>query len=571
MRAAAVARRPAAARARARATAHGQPARPPAGERGGPHPLRRARRHLARQPARRLHGEELRRRVRDRPRDARDPLPHLQRPRRRLPARHAPAELGLPADRPRAVRGPRPQPLARQRAVVPEPEAGLAARQARPPDDRGRGRLEALHEDRLRRRPRAGRRPSPRARRASSSPSSTRRPRRPRCAASASSSRATGPACHLEAQDFFDDDRKLTYTCYEPEGRASVWTIDLATGERVNQSAAIGFYNEVEGIFPDGRYACVESDHQSRAFGDPASFRNIDIWKLRLDGTGRDFTRLTTFNDHEGWKASNPVVSTDGRFMAFQVARTADEAGVGYGLLLLHFEREGARCRRPQRPRRHHGARASTRGLTNRYRAYRLSIWSSSGPRIRLKFPALPAARRLLTVLLYVNGVYGLGILGLLLASLVVPGPLFEALGVRPASGRDTLELGMRLIMVIGIASVPLAYVILSRLRAIVDTVRDGDPFVRPTPGASRPSRGPTSVWSCSTSASASSPPARARRCSRSTSTGASPSPPGSPFSCSSCWRGCSTTAPGCEPTSRARSDPWPSSSSSTRGSGSGA
>ena len=36
----------------------------------------------------------------------------------------------------------------------------------------------------------------------------------------------------------------------------------------------------------------------------------------------------------------------------------------------------------------------------------------------------------------------------------------------------------MRLIMVIGIASVPLAYVILSRLRAIVDTVRDGDPFV---------------------------------------------------------------------------------------------
>ena len=128
-----------------------------------------------------------------------------------------------------------------------------------------------------------------------------------------------GPGCSLEAQDFFDDDRKLTYTCYEPEGRASVWTIDLATGERVNQSAAIGFYNEVEGIFPDGRYTCVESDHQSRAFGDPASFRNIDIWKLRLDGTGHDFTRLTTFNDHEGWKASNPVVSTDGRLMAFQV------------------------------------------------------------------------------------------------------------------------------------------------------------------------------------------------------------------------------------------------------------
>jgi Tol biopolymer transport system component len=144
--------------------------------------------------------------------------------------------------------------------------------------------------------------------------------------------------CQVEAQDFFRDDQAMTYTCYEPEGRASVWTIDLPTGERVDHSAAIGFYNEVEGIFPDGRHACVESDRQARAFGDPASFRNIDIWKLRLDGTGKSFTRLTHFNDYAGWKASNPVVSTDGRFMAFQAARTGDEAGVGYGLLLLRFE-----------------------------------------------------------------------------------------------------------------------------------------------------------------------------------------------------------------------------------------
>jgi len=92
--------------------------------------------------------------------------------------------------------------------------------------------------------------------------------------------------------------------------------------------------------------------------------------------------------------------------------------------------------------------------------------------------PALPAARRLLTALLYVNWVYGLGILGLLLASIVVPGLLFEGLGVRPASGRDTLEVGMRMIMVIGLASVPAIYVVLSRLRAIVDTVCEGDPFV---------------------------------------------------------------------------------------------
>jgi hypothetical protein len=33
------------------------------------------------------------------------------------------------------------------------------------------------------------------------------------------------------------------------------------------------------------------------------------------------------------------MVSTDGRFMAFQVAKAADEAGVGYGILLYWFGR----------------------------------------------------------------------------------------------------------------------------------------------------------------------------------------------------------------------------------------
>jgi hypothetical protein len=144
-------------------------------------------------------------------------------------------------------------------------------------------------------------------------------------------------ACTLEAQDFYDHDRRMTYTCYEPQGKASVWSLDLATKETRNESAAVGSYNEVEGIFPDGKFTCVESDQQAVRAGWPGLFRNIDIWKLALDGTGKNFTRLTYFNDYEGWKASNPVVATDGRFMAFQVARSADEAGVGYGIVLLHF------------------------------------------------------------------------------------------------------------------------------------------------------------------------------------------------------------------------------------------
>jgi hypothetical protein len=145
--------------------------------------------------------------------------------------------------------------------------------------------------------------------------------------------------CVLEAQDFYDNDSKMTFTCYEPQGLASVMGIDLKSGQVVNFSKAPGTYNEVEGIFPDGQYTCVESDRQVAELGGRRGSSNIDIWKLKLDGTGKDFARLTHFNDYEGGKASNPVVSTDGRFMAFQTARTSDPAGVGYGILLYWFRK----------------------------------------------------------------------------------------------------------------------------------------------------------------------------------------------------------------------------------------
>jgi hypothetical protein len=84
----------------------------------------------------------------------------------------------------------------------------------------------------------------------------------------------------------------------------------------------------------------------------------------------------------------------------------------------------------------------------------------------------------ILRALVVLNVVYGLGILALLVASLVADGPVAAALGVRPAEGRDVLVRGMRMIMVVGLASVPVAHIILTRLRGIVDTVRAGDPFV---------------------------------------------------------------------------------------------
>jgi len=145
--------------------------------------------------------------------------------------------------------------------------------------------------------------------------------------------------CVLEAQDFYDNDTKMTFTCYEPEGRSSVMGMDLKTGQVTNFSKAPGTYNEVEGVFPDGLYTAVEADRQCEQLGGKRGSGNIDIWKLRLDGTGKDFTQLTHFNDYEGGKASNPVVSTDGRFMAFQSAKTTEQAGVGNGILIYWFRR----------------------------------------------------------------------------------------------------------------------------------------------------------------------------------------------------------------------------------------
>jgi hypothetical protein len=150
--------------------------------------------------------------------------------------------------------------------------------------------------------------------------------------------------CSLEAQDFYDNDTKMTFTCYvrkvEPQGvvgLARVMGIDLKTGKITDFSQSPDTYNECEGIFPDGKFTAVEGDRQVAELGGDHGMRNIDIWKLRLDGTGKDFVRLTRFNDYEGWKASNPVIATDGKVMAFQIAHTSDNAGVGYGIVLYHF------------------------------------------------------------------------------------------------------------------------------------------------------------------------------------------------------------------------------------------
>ncbi len=143
--------------------------------------------------------------------------------------------------------------------------------------------------------------------------------------------------CTLEAQDFYDADSKMTFFCYVSNGAFEVKGIDLKNNHVTNFSNASGSFNEPEGIFPDGKYTTVEADRQCEWLGGSRGSANVDIWKLRLDGTGKDFVRLTHFNDYEGGKASNPVVAANGRFMAFQAAKSTDPPGVGHGLLLYWF------------------------------------------------------------------------------------------------------------------------------------------------------------------------------------------------------------------------------------------
>ena len=92
-------------------------------------------------------------------------------------------------------------------------------------------------------------------------------------------------------------------------------------------------------------------------------------------------------------------------------------------------------------------------------------------------FPsALAPSRIVIRVLIALNLVFGTFILALLLASIIARDQVFGALGADVANAR--LIHGMRLIMVIGIGAAPLAHILLTRLLAIVETVRFGDPFV---------------------------------------------------------------------------------------------
>ncbi len=91
---------------------------------------------------------------------------------------------------------------------------------------------------------------------------------------------------------------------------------------------------------------------------------------------------------------------------------------------------------------------------------------------------ALPIAYAILRILIVVNWLYGAGILTILIVSIANEQWFMSAMNLSPVPDASRAVIGMRAIALLGVATIPLNHTLLSRLLAIVDTLRSGDPFV---------------------------------------------------------------------------------------------
>jgi len=59
-----------------------------------------------------------------------------------------------------------------------------------------------------------------------------------------------------------------------------------------------------------------------------------DLFQLKLDGSG-EMRRITRFAEFKGFKGTQGVISPDGKKLCFQLGKSGDEAGVGYGFFIM--------------------------------------------------------------------------------------------------------------------------------------------------------------------------------------------------------------------------------------------
>lgn len=147
------------------------------------------------------------------------------------------------------------------------------------------------------------------------------------------------PECgFIEPQDFRSRDTELIYSCMTPPTSGtlniSVMGHNLVTGRNVTYHRAPADYAEAEGIAPSGEWTTVECGAQTNPGIPP-----LDICRLELR-PGGTMSRLV-MGTMPGTSAdiSNPVVSPDGNWLAFQRSNSAaGDIGEGHGLYLLSLK-----------------------------------------------------------------------------------------------------------------------------------------------------------------------------------------------------------------------------------------
>lgn len=91
---------------------------------------------------------------------------------------------------------------------------------------------------------------------------------------------------------------------------------------------------------------------------------------------------------------------------------------------------------------------------------------------------ALGVARPVIQGLTILNLIYAAGLVSLLTWSFFIQGWPERPLGFELAKLHPLAPMGLRAIVLIGVIGAAIVHTILRRLLAIVDTVRDGDPFI---------------------------------------------------------------------------------------------
>lgn len=151
--------------------------------------------------------------------------------------------------------------------------------------------------------------------------------------------------CMAEAQDFRDHDTEIMVPCYmlnrkafplRPENKEKpalgekVVGISIATGKMTTYLTTTRFYAELEGVAPDGKSALFECGIRHVS---------LDICRIDLSRPGNPTLKRITFGqDYAPIRFSNPTISADGKWFAFQMGAANAEAGTGSGLILAPLQ-----------------------------------------------------------------------------------------------------------------------------------------------------------------------------------------------------------------------------------------